>query len=179
MVYPWRRRYQYAYVSPRIPVRRACCFRVIFWELPSLDSLSPLRAAKFTIANIRRAIIATSSNLAGSFRFADAGIERVDCELGLLLVNDQRRSESHGILARPKDQQTLFERRLNHAVSQLGRSLLGFLVAHELDSDHESLAANVADAFVPLGPIGDLPKNEFAHSHGVGFAFPFQHSDGG
>ena len=68
-------------------------FGVMFREFASLDSLSPLRAAKFTIANIRRAIMAKSLKLACSFRFTDAGIERFDRELGLLLVDDQRQAQ--------------------------------------------------------------------------------------
>ena len=37
---------------------------------------------------------------------------------------------------------------LDDPVAQLGRLLFGFLIAHEFDSDHQALAANVADDFV-------------------------------
>ena len=98
--------------------------------------------------------MAKSLKLACSFRFADAGVECVDCELGLLLVDNQRRRKSQRIFSCPKDEQSFVERSLKHAVPQLGRSFFGFLVAHELDSDHQSFAANVAHALVPLAPIG-------------------------
>ena len=65
------------------------------------------------------------------------------------------------------------ERHLDDAVTQVGRSLLGFLIAHKLNADHQTAAANFADDFVPLGPVCRLPLDELAHASGVGHVTSF------
>ncbi len=55
----------------------------------------------------------------------------------------------------PRMSRPFAKRQLDHAVAQIGGALLRFLIAHELDADHQAFAANVADDLVTLAPIGD------------------------
>src|SRR6195256_4452654 len=59
ITYPWRRKYQYAYVSPRTPVRRALCFAASR-EGGAAESDSPFRAAQSTHPNMTREKIGTA-----------------------------------------------------------------------------------------------------------------------
>ena len=60
-MYPCRRRYQYAYVSPRTPVWRARCFAVSRAG-GVVASVRPLRADQSIKPNIMRAKIGTASS---------------------------------------------------------------------------------------------------------------------
>jgi hypothetical protein len=66
ITYPCRRRYQYAYVSPRTPVRRALSF-TSSREAGADESDRPFRAAQSTTPNIARAKIRTVSSFLPSW----------------------------------------------------------------------------------------------------------------
>ena len=69
-------------------------------------------------------------------------------KIGLLFVNHAAAGRAAASFLRAENQQSLVERHLDELIAQLGRFFLRLLIAHELDADHQALAANVADDLV-------------------------------
>jgi hypothetical protein len=67
ITHPGRRRYQYAYVSPRTPVRRGLIFATSL-EVGSVKSDRPFRGAQSTKPNITREDIGTASSCLATYR---------------------------------------------------------------------------------------------------------------
>src|SRR6266850_2998835 len=95
--------------------------------------------------------------------FADALFERAHGKVRLLFVNHERRRKTERIFSRAEYEQALVERHIHNRVAQISCALLGPLIAHDFDANHQPASANVADNLELFGPIGDLLKNVVAH----------------
>src|SRR5882724_8109333 len=101
------------------------------------------------------------------FSLAEAIFECLNREVGLFLIDQERRRHANGVLARTEHQYSLVERLADHRIPQIGCLFLGLLIAHDFNADHQSLAAHVADNLEAAWPIADAPENVVAHFAGV------------
>src|SRR5882724_9966314 len=97
------------------------------------------------------------------FSLAEAIFECLNREVGLFLIDQERRRHANGVLARTEHQYSLVERLADHRVPQIGCLFLGLLIAHDFNADHQSLAAHIADNLEAAWPIVDAPENVTAH----------------
>jgi len=68
---------------------------------------------------------------------------------------------------------------VDHAVAQVGRFFLSFLVADELHADHQPFAAHVADNLEAPRPVIDLAEDVVAYLLGIGHQPTFNQLHGG
>src|SRR5882724_11985128 len=97
------------------------------------------------------------------FSLAEAIFEGLYREVGLFLIDQERRRHANGVLARTEHQYSLVERLADHRIPQIGCLFLGLLIAHDFNADHQSLAAHIADNLEAAWPIVDAPENVAAH----------------
>ncbi len=90
-------------------------------------------------------------------------VEHAQHAVGLLTREDERRRQADGVLPRPEDQHAAPEHGLDERVALLDGALLRLTIAHELDADHQSLAAHVADERVLLLQLAQAAHQVLAH----------------
>src|SRR5580692_10835508 len=94
-----------------------------------------------------------TETLCGLPYFNDALFERASGEFGLFFVYEERRRNANRILAGAKEENAFLECEVHNGFAQVSRALFGFLIAHDLDADHQSFAAHVTDDPMPGGPV--------------------------
>ena len=80
---------------------------------------------------------------------------------------DKGRSQADRVLARAENQHAAAEHRLNERVALLHGAFLGLPIVHELDADHQALAAHVADERVLVLQLAQPGEEVLAHAGGV------------
>src|SRR5690242_10231743 len=85
-------------------------------------------------------------------RCGDAILENVERDIGFTLVYNQRGREPDAVFAAAENQKAALEGEIHDAITQLRRSLACRLIFDDLDADHQTAAANIADDGVLFYP---------------------------
>src|SRR5262245_44724679 len=83
--------------------------------------------------------------------FGQRFVEDPDRGLGFAPREDERRRETDRILSGAVNEESPLERGVDGEVALVGRTLLRLTIADELDANHQSTAADVADDRMALG----------------------------
>jgi hypothetical protein len=97
-----------------------------------------------------------------SLDFADAGFQRLRCEIGLFLVNHQRRRHANRIFARAQQKQTLSRSADPRSLRGNRRRAPWSFGRVRSRRRSSTLAAHVADDSVPRRPIRHAAHQKFA-----------------
>src|ERR1700728_834957 len=81
-----------------------------------------------------------TGSLRGLPYFHDALIQNASREFGLLFIDEERRRNANRILAGAKEENAFLECEVYDGFAQVSGALFGFLIAHDLDADHQSFA---------------------------------------
>ncbi len=92
-----------------------------------------------------------------------------------MMRGGQRRME---LRPAPSTQQAAFEGQRLNALPELRRALLGLLINHQFEADHETEATDVADMSETLGPIAQAIENMTADGGRVRDQLLFEQLDG-
>src|SRR5260370_6647686 len=111
--------------------------------------------------------------LAFAFYFADAGFQGLQGEVGLFLVDQQRRREADRVGASAENEQAFVEGGVDDGIAQIGCFFLGALVADDFHADHQTPATDVAYDFEFFGPVGHFGEEIVAHAAGILFVLRF------
>lgn len=82
----------------------------------------------------------------------DTLFENVKSDVGLVLINDQRRTQADAGFAAAEDEQAAFEGEVDDFVAHGPDRCTGFLIFDDLDTDHQAAAADVTDVRELLDP---------------------------
>src|SRR5579863_3494330 len=78
--------------------------------------------------------------------------QRIHGDFSFILGDDQRRRDADGARAATQEENSAFEGELHDFVALLGGIFFGLLVFDDLNADHETAAAHIADYAVPVRP---------------------------
>src|ERR1700722_12073827 len=76
---------------------------------------------------------------------SDALFEDVECDVGFVLVDDERGTEADTGFAAAEDEEAALEGEINDLVAHGAYWCSGLFVFDEFDADHEAATADVAD----------------------------------
>ena len=97
----------------------------------------------------------------------DALFEDVECDVGLVLIDDERRTEADGGFSATENEETTLEGEIDNFVTHWADRCSGLLVFDEFDADHQAASANVADGGMLRNPWAEAFEHLFADGRGV------------
>src|SRR5512142_3036151 len=121
------------------------------WVKPSITTVSPSctwRAMACCMVRTLEALSAISRQ--PSAQFGKALVEDRERRIHVVGVDDERRCQAQRCLPGAEQEQSLGEGEAFEPGDELGIRLARLPVLHELDPDHQSLAANLSDDLMAL-----------------------------
>src|ERR1700677_255218 len=97
----------------------------------------------------------------------DALFEDVECDVGFVLVDDERGTEANGGFAAAEDEEAALEGEIDDLVAHGADGRAGLFIFYEFDADHEAATANVSDGGMFGYPGTKAREHLFADGCGV------------
>jgi hypothetical protein len=104
----------------------------------------------------------------------DALFEDVECNVGFVLVDDERGTEADGSFAAAEDEEAALEGEIDDLVAHGAYRRAGLFIFDEFDADHETATANVANGGMFGNPGTKAREHLFANGCGVLEAFALE-----
>lgn len=109
----------------------------------------------------------------------DALFEDVECDVGFVLVDNERGTEADACFAASEDKEAAFEGEIDDLVAHRSYRRAGLFVFDQFDADHEAATTNVADCGMFGYPGTEAREHLFANGRGVLEAFALEDVHGG